>query len=114
VAIHSSGPEHQGKAKVNTPRTVDPADGDEADGGDEIEAVADGSTTRTSMHSNPMHQRSQVLDEDAADASATTRTSATHANPMHQMQALDDAAASDLDLDESPSDKKRRESDFAA
>ena len=93
VDIHSD-PEHQGKVKVKTPGTVNPAyrpqvlaDGDEADGGDEIEAVADGSATRASMRGNPMHQRPQALDE---------------------------AAASDLDLDKSPSDKKRRESHFTA
>ena len=52
----------------------------------EMEAVADGSAMRVSMHGNP----------------------------MHQPQALDEAAASDLDLDISQSDKKRRGSHFAA
>jgi hypothetical protein len=98
VDIHSSDTEHQGKAKAKTPRTVDPADGDEADGGDEIEAVADASAMRVSMHGNPMHRRPQALNEAAADASAT-RTSAAH-------------VAADLVL--SPSDKKRRDSHFAA
>ena len=46
--IHSSDTEHQG-SEGQMPRTVNPADGDEADGGDEIEAVEDGSATRTSM-----------------------------------------------------------------
>ena len=109
VDIHSSGPEHHGKAKVETPRTVHLADGDEANGGDTIEAVADGSAARARMHYNPLHRRPQVLDEAAPGASAT-RSSVAHVIPMHPPQALDEAAASDLNPDESPSDRTRRES----
>jgi hypothetical protein len=83
------------------------------------------------MHANPMHRVLKMqtlerrlnllhaeiggLDEAHAHRRAARMGVAQRANPMHQPQALVEATASDLNLDDkSPSEKKRRESHFAA